>query len=92
MPKLKPGTIVPTPEEDRAITAAAQSDSDNPPLENLTGFKPARGRPVGSGKKEQVTLRLDRDLLDRYRATGEGWQTRINNDLRKATDKQRSTR
>lgn len=40
------------------------------------------GRPRGSSK-EQVSLRLDRDVLERYRATGPGWQTRINEDLRK---------
>jgi len=32
MPKLKPGTIFPTPEEDAAITAAAKSDPDAVPL------------------------------------------------------------
>lgn len=41
------------------------------------------GRPKGSAK-EQVALRLDRDLLARYRDAGPGWQTRINADLRKA--------
>ena len=41
------------------------------------------GRPKGSNK-EQVSLRLDRDVLDRFRATGPGWQTRINDALRKA--------
>ncbi|HEX3484465.1 MAG TPA: BrnA antitoxin family protein [Micropepsaceae bacterium] len=34
--------------------------------------------------KQQVTLRLDRDVLDRFRATGDGWQSRINDALRKA--------
>ncbi len=42
------------------------------------------GRPKGSGVKESVTLRLDRDVLDYFRATGPGWQTRINNTLRAA--------
>lgn len=40
------------------------------------------GRPKGSGKKEQVTLRLDRDILARFRADGPGWQTRLNEALR----------
>jgi uncharacterized protein (DUF4415 family) len=31
-----------------------------------------------------VTLRLDADLIDRFRATGKGWQSRINAALRKA--------
>jgi uncharacterized protein (DUF4415 family) len=40
------------------------------------------GRPKGSGKKEMVTLRIDRDVLDQFRATGPGWQTRLNDALR----------
>ena len=37
-----------------------------------------RGRPVGSGTKELVSLRLDKQALAAYRATGPGWQVRIN--------------
>jgi uncharacterized protein (DUF4415 family) len=33
---------------------------------------------------KQVTLRLDADLIDRFRATGKGWQSRMNEALRKA--------
>jgi BrnA antitoxin of type II toxin-antitoxin system len=44
-----------------------------------------RGRPPLSGKpKTAVTLRLDEDVVSAYRETGEGWQTRINADLRRA--------
>jgi uncharacterized protein (DUF4415 family) len=44
---------------------------------------PARGgRPKGSGTKEMVTLRLDKDVLARFRAGGPGWQTRLNDALR----------
>lgn len=44
MVKLKPGTIWPTLEEDAAITAAAQSDPDNPPLtdEDFARMRPMR--------------------------------------------------
>ncbi len=42
------------------------------------------GRPKGSGTKELVTLRIDRDILDRFRAGGPGWQTRLNDVLRVA--------
>jgi uncharacterized protein (DUF4415 family) len=38
-------------------------------------------RPVGSNK-ESVTVRFDRDVLDAFRATGPGWQTRMNDVLR----------
>jgi uncharacterized protein (DUF4415 family) len=34
--------------------------------------------------KKAISLRLDRDVLEAYQASGEGWQTRINKDLRKA--------
>jgi uncharacterized protein (DUF4415 family) len=43
------------------------------------------GRPKGSGKKELVTIRLDRDVLQHFRAGGPGWQTRLNDALRAAT-------
>jgi hypothetical protein len=44
-----------------------------------------RGRPPLSGKpKTPITLRLDEDVVEAYRETGEGWQTRINADLRRA--------
>lgn len=73
-----------TPEEDAQITAAALTDPDNLPLTDaeLAQFKPARGRPLGSGKKEQVTLRLDTEILEQFKAAGSGWQTRINDALR----------
>jgi uncharacterized protein (DUF4415 family) len=44
-----------------------------------------RGRPPSRERtKRQVTLRLDPDVLDRFRAGGPGWQGRINEALRKA--------
>lgn len=44
----------------------------------------SRGRPLAENPKKQVTLRLDADVVDRYKASGKGWQSRINDDLRKA--------
>jgi uncharacterized protein (DUF4415 family) len=41
-----------------------------------------RGRPKLDRPKKPVTLRLDADLLDGLRATGPGWQTRVNEALR----------
>lgn len=41
------------------------------------------GRPKGSGKT-QVALRIDNDTLDRFKAGGPGWQSRMNEALRKA--------
>ena len=42
------------------------------------------GRPPSENPKKQVTLRLDPDVLEKFRATGKGWQSRINAELRKA--------
>lgn len=42
----------------------------------------ARGRPKSATPKEPVKLRLDADVLAALRASGEGWQTRINDALR----------
>ena len=41
------------------------------------------GRPAGA-TKEQVAIRIDRDVLARFRADGPGWQSRMNAALRKA--------
>jgi uncharacterized protein (DUF4415 family) len=49
-----------------------------------TGTLTKRGRPKLENPKRQVTLRLDGDVLDRFRASGAGWQVRINEALRKA--------
>jgi uncharacterized protein (DUF4415 family) len=42
------------------------------------------GRPKATRRKEAVSLRLDADVLAHFRNGGRGWQTRINETLRKA--------
>jgi uncharacterized protein (DUF4415 family) len=44
----------------------------------------SRGRPKSDNPKQAVNLRLDPDVLEHFRGTGPGWQTRINDALRKA--------
>ena len=39
------------------------------------------------GVKEQVTLRIDQDVLEHFQSGGPGWQDRINEALRKAAGK-----
>jgi uncharacterized protein (DUF4415 family) len=41
------------------------------------------GRPRKAAPKEAVSLRLDPDVLEHFRASGPGWQSRINAALRK---------
>ncbi|MCX5478513.1 BrnA antitoxin family protein [Kaistia geumhonensis] len=43
-----------------------------------------RGRPRAAVPKKQITLRLDQDVIDAFKASGPGWQSRINAALRKA--------
>ncbi|MBM3602104.1 MAG: BrnA antitoxin family protein [Alphaproteobacteria bacterium] len=43
-----------------------------------------RGRPRSEFPKKSVNIRLDQDVLAHYRAAGPGWQSRINQTLRKA--------
>ncbi len=54
--------------------------------EMIAGYR-ARGRPVGSvqaAHKAPVTLRLEPQTLERWRASGKGWQTRAAAVLAKA--------
>ena len=51
---------------------------------NIAVYK-ARGRPMGTVKddsKQAVTVRYSPDVLEAFRATGAGWQTRMNEALR----------
>ena len=42
------------------------------------------GRPRSANPKQALKLRIDPDVVEYFRATGPGWQTRINDTLRKA--------
>ncbi|MBS0176216.1 MAG: BrnA antitoxin family protein [Nitrospira sp.] len=47
-----------------------------------------RGRPAKAiaDRKEQIALRVDKDVLEWYRAQGNGWQTRMNAVLKAFRD------
>jgi uncharacterized protein (DUF4415 family) len=54
------------------------------PAAMLAAFPKARGgRPPGASK-QAVSIRLDKDVLEKFRATGPGWQSRINEALKRA--------
>jgi len=72
------------PEWTEETTARSRPASEmHPPHVVSALVKRGRGRPAGSDK-ESVTLRLDKEALDLFRADGPGWQTRINEAVRKA--------
>ena len=91
--------IMPTDEEDAAITRAAMEDPDTWVMtdEEISRMRPAtedaglmeilrkHGRPTlpEAERKQRVTLYLDPDVLARLKADGKGWQTRANAQLRK---------
>ncbi len=49
--------------------------------------KPGQRGPQKRPIKDQVTLRLDHDVVEHFKATGQGWQSRINATLREAIGK-----
>ncbi len=61
--------------------AHARPASEVLPAEVLDRWRSIRGAQKAPTKR-QVTLRLSPDVLDRFRATGKGWQTRIDAALR----------
>lgn len=86
------------PDEDARIVAAAEADPESRPVGDAAVLRPAhevhpalvaarikrgRGRPRVASPKRQVTMRLDADLIESLRATGPGWQVRVNDALRK---------
>ena len=64
-----------------------RSASDVLPAELLAILpkrRPGQRGPQKTPTKQQVTLRLDQDVLAHFRSKGAGWQSRINQTLRKA--------
>lgn len=80
-----------TPEEDAAINTGIAADQNTAELSDaaMLKLKPMRGRPLGSGTKQQVSLRIDTDVLEYFKAQGSGWQTKINETLRASLKKVR---
>lgn len=52
--------------------------------ENAEALMKRRGRPAlpANERKVSMSIRYDRDVIDAFKATGEGWQTRMNDALR----------
>jgi uncharacterized protein (DUF4415 family) len=70
------------PYDPRAAAEQAFKVATTKPVEG-----PPKAAPAIPGSKEQVTLRIDRDVLDFFQEDGPGWQERINAALRKAAGK-----
>jgi uncharacterized protein (DUF4415 family) len=96
---MKRTLVRPTDEEEAAIQRGIALDPDNPELtdDELASLRPVREvhpelvaeylRTRGKQKaptKVLVSLRLEREVVERLRASGPGWQSRANDMLRKA--------
>ena len=76
-------------------TSNKQIDPDNPPWSEKMPGPPVLKRGRGPQKtpiKVLTTVSLDADVLAFFKAQGHGYQTRINDELRKVVKKSQATR
>ena len=82
------GLVMPTTAEDAAIAAGIAQDDDTMEITvaDMARMQPLRrpGRPKVEHPKVPVTMRVDADVLAAIKASGSGWQTRVNEVLRDA--------
>jgi uncharacterized protein (DUF4415 family) len=83
---MKSKLLRPTLEEEAEIARGIAKDPDAAPdlSEPIPGIVRRPGRPTKPDPKVSVTLRLDRDVVEHFRTSGAGWQTRINAVLKRA--------
>ena len=83
----RPAVVMPTVEEDKRITASAKADPDAQPLSSkqlkaMVPMRALRGRPKSANAKQLVSVRYSPEVLAYFKATGEGWQSRMDGVLR----------
>jgi uncharacterized protein (DUF4415 family) len=81
-PRFDPKLHDETPEWTKKDFAKAKPASEVLPPEVMAQFKNKGGRPRIENPKQAVKLRIDADVLAKFRESGPGWQTRINGILR----------
>ena len=83
----RPSILMPSTQEDKAITAAARSDPDARPLtpkqlKAMLPMRALRGRPKSESPKQLVSVRYSAEVLAYFKSTGDGWQSRMDGVLR----------
>jgi uncharacterized protein (DUF4415 family) len=86
-PKFDPNLHDENPEWTKRDFAKAKPASQVLPREVIAQFKNKGGRPRIENPKQAVKLRIDADVLARFRESGPGWQTRINGILKAAVSR-----
>ena len=81
MPRKKPALVSANIDPDDA-PELTQEMLDQGQL-SVGGVVLRAGRPPGPYPKDLISLRVDRDVLEKLRALGPGWQTRVSEMLRK---------
>lgn len=82
---MKPKIYMPTEEEDHEINCGIAADPDTyVPNDEAFSKMSRRGRPKSETPKVQLTIRYDKAVIDAFKAGGPGWQTRMNEALKKA--------
>jgi len=89
----RPSVIVPSVQQDRAITAAAKADPNAQPLtpkqlKSMVPLRALRGRPKLAKPKQLVSVRYSPEVLEYFKSTGEGWQSRMDGVLRQYVTRQ----
>lgn len=79
---------VPTTAEDKAVTAAAKADPDAQPLtpkqlKAMVSMRSLRGRPKSENKKVLISVRYSTEVVEYFKSTGAGWQSRMDSVLRR---------
>ena len=73
---------LPSDEEEADINTGIASDPDTHELtdQEFQELRPV-GRPKAAVTKERITIRLSPEVVAEFRATGSGWQTRVDRAL-----------
>lgn len=84
---------MPTLKEDAAIRAAARTDPDATPLKpsqlkGMVPFQAIRGRPKSANPKRLLSVRYSPEVIEYFKSTGEGWQSRMDGVLRQYVARQ----
>ena len=80
--KSKAGRVfdLPSDKEDVKIQAGIEADQDTYEVTDFSRLKKI-GRPISDNTKDRVNIRLDKEITTYFKATGKGWQTRMNDAL-----------